>query len=214
MYDYAEPDRQADGASPPALRLARWFVAARDRLAGREAVLLALVAAAVIIIIDDLLFCYPLAQRVTAPLDEVAHAATMVVVLCALAGWVPRAFVAGSLLGAVMLDVDHLSIVFHLHAWAPVHGRPYSHSLVMVAVVTLLTCLSGRWRVFGVGVACGLLSHLFRDLGTGVVPLFWPLTTVQVTIPHSMYEAAMVGVVGWTVVYKQGGGLGLDSGEG
>jgi hypothetical protein len=54
-------------------------------------------------------------------------------------------------------------------------------------------------------VACGLLSHLFRDLATGVMPLFWPLTSVQLSIPHSLYEAAVIGVLGWTVVYKHGG---------
>jgi inner membrane protein len=205
MHDYAQPEGATDGGSGTGAHGRRRRESARISLAGQRTLLLACMAAAVILIVDDVLFGYSLPLRVTAPLDELAHAATMVVVVCALPGRVPRAFVVGSLLGAVMLDVDHLSVTFHMHAWAPVHGRPYSHSLVVVVAVTLLMAPSRRWRVLGVGMACGLLSHLFRDLATGVAPLFWPLTTVQLSIPHSLYEAALIGVLGWTVVYKQGG---------
>jgi hypothetical protein len=204
MHDYAPAEDSTDGGSANGAHVRRRLESARTSLAGQRTLLLACMAAVVILIIDDVLFSYPLPLRVTAPLDEVAHAATMVVVLCALARRVPRAFVAGSLLGAVMLDIDHLSIVWQLHAWAPVHGRPYSHSLLMVAVVALLMCLPPRWRMVGIGLVCGLLSHLFRDLATGVVPLFWPLASMQFSIPHSLYEAALIGVLGWTVVYKQG----------
>jgi inner membrane protein len=177
---------------------------ARALLAHHVPLLLAFLCAAAIVLIDDMFFTFSLPQRFTAPLDEVGHAATMVLVLCTLTRQMPRAFVVGSLLGATMLDLDHLSIVFHLHAWVPPHGRPYSHSLAIVAVVGLLTGPARRWHVFGIGVACGLLAHLFRDLATGVAPLFWPVSTLQLSIPHSLYEAAIIGVLGWTVVYRPG----------
>jgi inner membrane protein len=162
--------------------------------------LLALTAAAVVFVIDDLFQNRTLPLHVRAPLDEVGHAATMVVLLCALVGRVPRAFVTGGLLGAVMLDLDHLSIVLHLHAWAPADGRPFTHSLATVVVVALLSCLTRRWRMFGIGVACGLLTHLLRDLADGVVPLFWPVTTAQLSIPYPLYAATILVTLGWLVL--------------
>jgi inner membrane protein len=205
MHGYAQAGSSNDGESATTAQTRNWLESGRVWYAHQNILLPTFAAAAVIMLIDDAFFSSALGLRLTELLDEIAHAATMLVVLGALSGRVPRAFVAGSLLGAVMLDIDHLSILYHLHAWAPLHGRPYSHSLVAVVAVVLLTCLSRGWRTFGIGVACGLLSHLFRDLATGVVPLLWPLTTVQFSIPHSLYEAAIIGVLAWTVVYKQGG---------
>jgi inner membrane protein len=204
MHGYAQAGGSTDRESATTVQARHWQESVQVWCAHQSILLLTFVATAVIMLIDDAFFSSALELRLTELLDEIAHAATMVVVLCALSGRVSRAFAVGGLFGAVMLDIDHLSILFHLHAWAPLHGRPYSHSLVAVVAVMLFTCLSRSWRTFGIGVACGLLSHLFRDLATGVVPLLWPLTTVQFSIPHSLYEAAIVGALAWTVVYKQG----------
>jgi inner membrane protein len=129
--------------------------------------------------------------------DEPAHLLTALLILAAIrnaTGVAPsRRVLVALLLGCVLIDLDHLPLYA---GWSGVanDGRPFSHSLL-----TLLLLAGAAWLVprahrdVLLGAAVGVVLHLLRDLGTGPgVPLWWPLSTVDVRVPYAAY----VGVVG------------------
>ena len=91
----------------------------------------------------------------------------------------------------ITIDLDH--VLLYLGWWdvAPDGGRPFTHSLATV-VVLLATAAVPAVRIPALGLAVGVVLHLFRDLGTGPgVPLWWPLSGHSVTIPYRAYVAVL-----------------------
>jgi hypothetical protein len=135
-------------------------------------------------------------------LDDSAHLATVALILLAVPRRLPRSFWIGGLLGSVVLDVDQVPQVFGIY-WPPVVGRPYPHSLLAVLLVTLVLCrLVPGNQALVFGLACGLLSHLARDVATGLTPVFWPLMISQVAVPYAVYAAGIAVTTGW-VAYRE-----------
>jgi len=124
-------------------------------------------------------------------LDEPAHLMTAWIVLAAAGSQRVRRVAGWALLGAVAIDLDH--VLLYLGWWhvAPDGGRPFTHSLATV-VVLLATAAAPAVRIPALGLAVGVVLHLFRDLGTGPgVPLWWPLSGHSVTIPYRAYVAVL-----------------------
>ena len=117
--------------------------------------------------------------------DHPAHVAT-----AALVGGTDPLYLAGSLLP----DVDHVPMAFR----APMPGdpRPNTHSVVVLAAAALV---SRR-------LAAGMTAHFARDLALDPgVPILWPLTREQFTMPYALYAGALMAAA---VLRGRGGSAG------
>jgi inner membrane protein len=153
-----------------------------------------LIAAAVVLVVSDqALLRVGSHQLLIGLLDETAHLMTGVLVLAALRRPRDRAFALGLLAGSVLIDLDHIPKTLGIDWISQGTPRPYSHSLLTLAVLALLTCAwrSRRWLLFGALV--GVTVHFGRDLADQAsgMPLFWPFTDESYNIPHLIYLALM-----------------------
>lgn len=130
-------------------------------------------------------------------LDEPAHLLTGFLFLAAVLRGAPLAFAGGLLAASVLIDLDH--VPQYLGDYFLTHGtqRPYTHSWVTLAALLLLAVLIRRPRAVRpalLGAAIGIAVHFYRDMAekTGVgVPLLWPFSDHEFTVPHDQYLAVM-----------------------
>jgi membrane-bound metal-dependent hydrolase YbcI (DUF457 family) len=146
----------------------------------------------VVLTIDHVLeTCQP-SRAVEGLLDELAHVATALALLTPLALNADRATALGALAGAILLDADHVPGELGLRWLSRGTGRPYPHTLLSALILVGLGGGQGRhWRRFAWPVAAGLTTHLLRDLATGGVPLFWPLSRRNVRLPYPLYAVLL-----------------------
>jgi inner membrane protein len=128
--------------------------------------------------------------------DEVSHLLTTLLVLWALGPGVRR-FMVPALLASVLIDADHVPAQFGVYWLTEGTPRPYTHSLLSIAVVLVLAVRWRRRRDVLVGVAVGLALHFWRDMAEGGagVSLLWPVSRHAFQYPHAYYLAAMAVVV-------------------
>ncbi|MGH2559088.1 MAG: metal-dependent hydrolase [Thermomicrobiales bacterium] len=133
--------------------------------------------------------------------DEGAHALTACL-------WIVGAGVAGvrvvplaALLGATVIDLDHIPLILDWTSSPPGTSRPETHSLIVLGLLLLLAGWDRSRRMWWGSAALGVASHLWRDLGTGAVVLWWPYSSRAVGIPYGVYlvgvAAVFVGAVFW-----------------
>ena len=144
-------------------------------------------------------------------LDEAAHLATALVILGALVR-IRRAvpdqrFGWAMLTWSVLIDVDHLPLQFGFSALTNGTPRPYTHALWTVialavawAVVRFLAARSGRpWpatvELVLAGTAWGLAAHFFRDLPTGPISFWWPISDMPIQVPYWWYVVALAVII-------------------
>jgi membrane-bound metal-dependent hydrolase YbcI (DUF457 family) len=173
------------------------------RLGGwlRSTTLLVLGGGATILMIEVLFRWLIPPLLVAALLDETAHLATTLLFLSVLGlGSSRLPFVVGAAVGTVLIDLDHLPQQLGWSAIAAEESRPYTHSLLMVGIVAALALvLRGDQRTASLGVAFGIAAHLVRDMATGGVLLFWPLTTSNITLPYVLYALMLLIALGHTL---------------
>lgn len=131
------------------------------------------------------------------PLDEIAHLLTMLLILWALGLGVSRRFGVPALIASVLIDVDHIPGRLGSDFLTAGTPRPYSHSLLTVAIVLVVALVWRRRREPLLGIAFGLTIHFWRDLsepGSGV-SLLWPFSYRSFSLPHGSYVAVMVVIV-------------------
>jgi inner membrane protein len=131
------------------------------------------------------------------PLDETAHLLTTLVVLWALDPRPSKRFVVPALVASVAIDSDHIPGELGADWLTAGTPRPYTHSLLTVAMVLATALLWRRRRVMLLGVVFGLALHLWRDMseaGNGVA-LLWPFSYRAVRLSHAGYLAVMGLVV-------------------
>jgi hypothetical protein len=126
-------------------------------------------------------------------LDESAHAATALLLLGAFLRRPVQPIVLGTVLGSIIIDVDHIPMTIEHRGDLKGLARPASHSLLAV----LLAVVVGQWlpvggRPYVFGLAFGLAAHLTRDMATGYVRLFWPLRARGVHLPYPVYGTAHI----------------------
>jgi len=141
-------------------------------------------------------------------LDETAHFLTMLLILWALGDrfLVPRIAVP-ALVATVVIDADHIPGYLGYDFLTAGTPRPYTHSLLTVAVVLAIASLWRRHRVSVLAAALGIAVHLWRDLsessgGVSIfatprpsVSLLWPWTTHAFSLPHASYLGVLAVVV-------------------
>ncbi len=134
--------------------------------------------------------------------DEPAHLATCAVALLALlalGSQLPARFVVAALIASVAIDLDHIPGYLGWDWMAGSLARPYSHSLLLVAVFAGLALLSRnrKLRLASLGLAFGVSMHLLRDLATGPgVPLAWPVSSEIVSTPYAVFAGSLALMIG------------------
>ena len=129
--------------------------------------------------------------------DELAHLLTTLLFFWALGPRARERFLVPALIASVAIDLDHIPGrlgVDWLTAGTP---RPYTHSLLTIAIVLAGAYILRRRRDLLLGVAIGLAIHLWRDMGEGQsgVSLLWPISNHSFQYPHGGFVAVMAVLV-------------------
>ena len=130
-------------------------------------------------------------------LDLPAHLATCAVALLfvgsLLGPRLPRRFLVAALIASVAIDFDHLPGYVGSQMLTGSLPRPYTHGLLTVVLLLALGNASrGGARQISFGLAFGVATHLFRDLGTGPgIPLLWPFSDAAAVVPYAVYAGAL-----------------------
>jgi hypothetical protein len=187
-------------------RLFHWVAAiAAKRWAG---ILLALYA----FTIDGLTGWHSMGFAVRGLLDEPAHLATGLVVLGALSrvrgSGLDQRFGWSMLVGAVLIDLDHVPAEFRAGALTSGTQRPYTHALWTVIVLALawatalfIRIRAGQRRPATVelilaGAAWGVAAHFVRDIATAPMSFWWPVTDIAVELPYWWYVLVLAVIIG------------------
>jgi membrane-bound metal-dependent hydrolase YbcI (DUF457 family) len=135
---------------------------------------------------------------IAGPLDETAHLLTGALVLAALRDIADRPFAAGLLAASVLVDVDHVPGELGLDWITRGTARPYTHSLLTLAVVGVAAFAWRSRRRLLLGVVLGIAFHFLRDTsesaGSGV-SLLWPASYHSYTEPHWIYLTIVAAVL-------------------
>jgi len=163
---------------------------------------LSVIAALTVVLVLDAVVVKDWPLPVLGFFDEIGHLATAWVLLVAVLPNGRRSLVPWALLGAVLIDVDHIPLyVWGVGTADDPQGRPITHSLSVVLVLLALSRLSGRLRTPLSGLALGVVLHLVRDVVTGPgAPLFWPITGTSVLAPYSLYVGLLCLAAAWAVL--------------
>ena len=109
------------------------------------------------------------------------------------------------LLGSIAPDIGH--VLYHYGVLQPVSGsRTGTHSAIALIVVASVGFLDQRRANVWLGIAIGGLTHLWRDMGTGTVPLLWPF---NLTVDGTTFSRYMIALVGGSLAMI-GSGMLLD----
>jgi inner membrane protein len=130
-------------------------------------------------------------------LDEMAHLMTALLVLWALGPRVCKRFMLPALIASVAIDLDHVPAQLGVSGLTNGTPRPYTHSLLAVALVLIVGVVWRRRRDVMLGVALGLMLHFARDLAesNAGLSLLWPWSDHASTISHGAYLAAFGAAV-------------------
>jgi hypothetical protein len=140
-------------------------------------------------------------------MDEPCHLATSMVVLGTFTRWrghpPSRWFVRSMLFSSVLIDLDHLPLVFE-SADLTTSPRPFPHAFWLPVVLGAGAVLTDqRFRASGsagattaatiaAGAAWGVASHFLRDVGTASIRLWRPVSSADVRVPASWYLAGLL----------------------
>jgi inner membrane protein len=149
----------------------------------------------------------PSSLLVLGMLDEPAHFATVWLFLAAFLPTLParaHTLYLWALVGSVAIDVDHAPLyLWHVGAAGP-GSRPVTHSLSTVVLLALAAAVaSPRLRAPLAGLALGTVLHFARDLAEGPgVPLLWPLSAADATVPYAVYLLVLTVVAAAAVARR------------
>jgi membrane-bound metal-dependent hydrolase YbcI (DUF457 family) len=137
-------------------------------------------------------------------LDEVGHLLTALMIAMGIKALRFPVPVSSILIGGVLLDVGH--IMLQLDFTEPIEGssRNGTHSVFALILLACIGFFDQRRANVWLGVTLGALSHLWRDMGTGNVPLVWPLLE---NVDGTTFTRYMIGLLGATIAMIGSGAL-------
>lgn len=163
----------------------------------RRSVPLAAGLVALVLLVDVALALRSWALLPQGLLDETGHLATAGLGLLAaerLGLRLRLRVVLVVLAGAVLIDVDHVPLYAGVPGVAAAGGRPFTHSLLTVAVLLGASAALRVRRPLLLAVAAGVLLHFLRDVATAPgLALLWPASVV-VRAPYPAYVVALLGL--------------------
>jgi inner membrane protein len=97
-----------------------------------------------------------------------------------------------AMIASVAIDLDHIPGRLGADWLTAGTPRPYTHSLLTIAVVVAIALLWRRRRDLMLGLAIGLAIHFWRDTmeGDTGVSLLWPISNRPFQYPHDVYLGA------------------------
>lgn len=98
------------------------------------------------------------------------------------------------LFGGVAPDVGHIMIILDISNPIAGSSRNGTHSLVVVVILAAIGIVDRQHASVWSGIALGALSHLWRDMGTGTVPLAWPISNEVWSMPFARYLVDLLGM--------------------
>lgn len=98
------------------------------------------------------------------------------------------------LAGGLLPDLGYILMLLEVLPRIEGSSRNGAHSLALVAVLASVGFVHQKYASIWLGVAIGALSHLWRDMGTGTVPLFWPLTETVYGTSFNRHLAVLAGM--------------------
>jgi inner membrane protein len=113
-------------------------------------------------------------------------------------------FAVATLAGGVLIDLDHVPGEVGSTLLQASAGRPFTHSLA--TVLLLLACSSlapDRFRAVLLGLAYGVSAHMFRDMATGGISLWWPVELRKQTCPYDYYVLVLAGMLALGIVHAR-----------
>jgi inner membrane protein len=131
-------------------------------------------------------------------LDEVAHLTTAILIVAAGPRVIRSRFLGPALIASVAIDADHVPQYLGYRFFTHGVPRPYTHSLLTIAIVLFGAVVWRRRRDLLLGLALGLCLHFFRDLAEGNgsgMALLWPFSAHAFSYSHTVYLAIMVSVI-------------------
>ena len=126
--------------------------------------------------------------------DELGHLLTALVAAIGVRSLRLPVPVWSILVGGLVLDLGHVPGVLGYVNALEGSSRNGSHSLSVVVLLACLGFLDRRHAHIWLGVAIGATSHLWRDMGTGTVPLLWPVRDTVYGTLFSRYVAVLAGL--------------------
>jgi membrane-bound metal-dependent hydrolase YbcI (DUF457 family) len=126
--------------------------------------------------------------------DEVGHLLTALMIALGLAAVRLPIPIWSVLLGGMVLDLGHL--LTQLDVTEPIAGssRNGTHSVFAVILLALVGFIDRRHANVWLGITLGAITHLWRDMGTGFVPLAWPLSDRVWGTSFTRYMIGLIGV--------------------
>lgn len=137
--------------------------------------------------------------------DEIGHLLTAFVLVIALRGVRMAIPVWAILIGGVILDLGHISDQLGITHAVMGSSRNGGHSVLAVALIAAVALVDREHAKVWLGIAIGSLSHLWRDMGTGTVPLGWPFIHTVQSVTYRMYIFGLIAIVmlliglGWII---------------
>ena len=111
------------------------------------------------------------------------------------------------LIGSIAPDIGHLLRHYDILSVVTGSSRTGTHSAAALIVVALIGFIDQRRANMWLGIALGGLTHLWRDMGTGTVPLLWP---VDLTVDGTTFSRYMIAICGASLAMI-GSGMLLDT---
>lgn len=124
--------------------------------------------------------------------DVIAHIATAFLAILALRLVFRSLPLVPALIAGVAVDLDKVPELLGLVDPPVITSRQETHSLVLALVVLIVAVVDVRRMRRWLAASLGVLSHLVRDLGTGTVMLWWPISSDLVFMSYRNYAALML----------------------
>ena len=136
--------------------------------------------------------------------DETGHLLTALMIAIGLRGLNLPIPIWSVLVGGVVLDFGH--ILNLLDYTEPISGstRNGTHSVFALILLASIGFIDRRHANVWLGITLGALSHLWRDMGTGAVPLVWPFME---NVEGTSFTRCMIGLLGASIAMIGSGAL-------
>jgi inner membrane protein len=143
--------------------------------------------------------------------DETLHFLTAAIFVVPLHPFIRRhsqlapRFIVATLAGGVLIDLDHVPGEVGSTILQASTGRPYTHSLATVLLLLAFSTFTPhRFRAILLGLAYGVSAHLFRDMATGGISLWWPVELRKLTCPYDYYVLVLAGIIVLGIAHTRG----------
>ena len=151
--------------------------------------------------------------------DEPCAVATALIVLGAITRFraaPPDPKFGWSLLAwSVLIDIDHLPQEFGTSVLTAGTPRPYLHALWVLVLLVFAILVARYWSQHAktpmaagtmqvlAGAAWGIAAHFLRDVATGPMSLWWPVTKGAVQEPYWCYVLELLVIVAMPPVRRR-----------